>query len=77
MIDVRFGIFMPRLSGSELARARWNSPDADRDQPRRAGELGGRPITCDCGTCRKCERRQRRNGLFRSLFTQIKFEREA
>lgn len=77
MIDGRFGNFMARLSPVQLARARWDNPATDREQPRRAGELGGRPITCDCGTCRKCKRRQRRNGgLLRALFTQTKFERE-
>jgi hypothetical protein len=43
-----------------LARRRWDSPDADRDQPRRAGLLGGRPRSCDCGACAVCKRRAAR-----------------
>lgn len=39
--------------GSALARIRWAKPDADRDQPREAGKLGGRPRSdaprCACG----------------------------
>lgn len=38
--------------GAELARLRWSKPDADRDQPRKIGKLGGRPRTaprCPCG----------------------------
>lgn len=35
-----------------LARARWDNPKADRDQPREAGKLGGRPkILVKCERC--------------------------
>lgn len=38
--------------GSELAKMRWAKPWADRNQPREAGKLGGRPRDpdrCPCG----------------------------
>jgi hypothetical protein len=35
-----------------LVRMRWAKPDADRDQPRRAGKLGGRPKKLKI--CTKC-----------------------
>jgi hypothetical protein len=41
--------------GSKLASMRWAKPDADRDQPREAGKLGGRPRSCNCGKCVKCK----------------------
>lgn len=51
-------------AASALARRRWqNATEADRDQPRRAGLLGGRPATCACGRCPKCVRRARRQDL--------------
>jgi hypothetical protein len=38
--------------GSALAHMRWAKPDADRDQPRRAGLLGGRPkVIRKCPKC--------------------------
>lgn len=53
---------MKKLSpGAALAAMRWSKPGADRDQPRRAGQVyGGRPVTCECGECDKCRRRTKR-----------------
>jgi len=53
---------------TSLAGARWAKPDADRDQPRRAGKLGGRPKklkTClECGaTAGTAEMRRHRCAL--------------
>jgi hypothetical protein len=48
----------PDSPAAALARLRWAKPGADRDQPRRAGLLGGRP-RCVCGKCPACERRKR------------------
>ena len=46
--------------GSLLANMRWSKPDADRDQPREAGKLGGRPTLCgNCGDCKNCKRRKK------------------
>jgi len=30
-------------AASIMAKARWSKPDADKEQPRKAGKLGGRP----------------------------------
>jgi hypothetical protein len=50
-----------QLAAQALARLRWDDPEADRDQPRRAGALGGRPATCECAACPKCKRRAARH----------------
>ena len=55
-------------AGTALVGLRWSRPDADRDQPRQAGKLGGRPKklkTCpDCGaTAGTAEMRSHRCAL--------------
>ena len=48
-------------AAAALARRRWaNATEADRDQPRAAGRLGGRPPSCHCAKCAKCIRRAKR-----------------
>lgn len=47
----------PKSIGSQLAALRWAKPGADRDQPRQAGKLGGRPvklILCPRGCGHQC-----------------------
>ena len=42
----------PDSPAALLARLRWSKPDADRNQPREAGKLGGRPkkiVACKRG----------------------------
>jgi hypothetical protein len=48
----------PVSPGAALVAMRWARADADRDQPRRAGLLGGRPRSCECGACAKCRARE-------------------
>jgi hypothetical protein len=43
----------PRNPGTELIKLRWSKPDADRNQPREAGKLGGRPLLEPRCPCRK------------------------